>query len=67
MFDEAQARADFACIGKTAVQERIAALLIEGVCECPAKNLSGACCLGEVIKAVKRSHAERRAAGETIF
>lgn len=53
-FDEADVRAEIARAGRTSIPERIAALLIEGMCACLERNPSGACCLGEVNKAVRR-------------
>ncbi|MBO0723569.1 MAG: hypothetical protein J2P41_22280 [Blastocatellia bacterium] len=66
-FDEAQARDEIASAGKTTIPERIAQLLKQGMCECPARNPSGACCLGEVNKAVNRLLAEHQAECETKF
>lgn len=57
-FDEADAREEITRTGQTSIPQRIAALIKEGMCECPAKNPSGACCLGEVTKAVKRLLSE---------
>jgi hypothetical protein len=62
-FDEADARAEIARTGRTSIPQRIAALLKEGMCACPARNPSGACCLGEVNKAVKRLMAEHQQNG----
>lgn len=57
-FDESNAREEIARTGRSTIPQRIAALIKEGMCACPARNPSGACCLGEVNKAVKRLMAE---------
>jgi hypothetical protein len=57
-FYEAGAREEIARTGQTTIPQRIAALIKQGMCACPARNPSGACCLGEVNKAVKRLLAE---------
>lgn len=53
-FDEADVREEVESIGRTSIPQRIAELLKQKMCACPARNPSGACCLGEVTKAVKR-------------
>ena len=65
-FNEADASEEIAQTGQTSIPQRIAALLKQGMCACPERNPSGACCLGEVNKAVKRLLAERQAASEKI-
>ncbi len=57
-FDESDAREEIMSTGRTSIPERIAALIKQKMCACPARNPSGACCLGEVNKAVKRLMAE---------
>jgi hypothetical protein len=57
-FDEADARAEIASTGRCTIPQRISALIKQGMCACPARNPSGACCLGEVNRAVKRLIAE---------
>ena len=57
-FYEADARAEIAATGQSTIPQRITALIKEKMCACPARNPSGACCLGEVNKAVKRLQAE---------
>jgi hypothetical protein len=57
-FDEADAREEIMSTGLTSIPQRIAALIKQGMCACPARNPSGACCLGEVNKAVKRLMSE---------
>lgn len=57
-FDEADARAEIAATGRCTIPQRISALIKQGMCACPARNPSGACCLGEVKRAVKRLLAE---------
>lgn len=53
-FDEADVRKEIEITGRTSIPQRIAELLRQRMCACPARNPSGACCLGEVTKAVKR-------------
>lgn len=57
-FDESDAREEIMSTGRTSIPERIAALIKQRMCACPARNPSGACCLGEVNKAVKRLMSE---------
>lgn len=57
-FDEAGAREEIARTGLSTVPQRIAALIKERMCACPARNPSGACCLGEVNRVIKRLTAE---------
>jgi hypothetical protein len=56
-FDEAGAREEIRNTGRSTIPRRISALIKQGVCECPARNPSGACCLGEVNRAIKRLQA----------
>jgi hypothetical protein len=53
-FDEAGVRREIEEAGRSTVSERISALIKEGVCACAERNPSGACCLGEVNRVVKR-------------
>src|SRR5688572_18462354 len=53
-FDEADARAEISQTGSSIIPQRIAALIKQKMCACPARNPSGACCLGDVNKAIKR-------------
>jgi hypothetical protein len=46
--------------GRTTIPQRISALVKERMCACEERNPSGACCLGEVTKAVKRLMKEAR-------
>ena len=57
-FDESDARAEIAATGRCTIPQRISVLIKQGVCACPARNPSGACCLGEVNRAVERLLAE---------
>jgi hypothetical protein len=57
-FYEADAREEIARIGVTTIPQRITALIKQGMCACPERNPSGACCLGEVNKAVKQLLSE---------
>jgi hypothetical protein len=53
-FDEADVREEIALTGGSTVPQKISALVKQGLCACEARNPSGSCCLGEVIKAVSR-------------
>ena len=53
-FEEADAREEISQTGTSTIPQRIAALIKQKMCACPAKNPSGACCLGEVNKAIRR-------------
>lgn len=57
-FDERRARAEIALSGRCSIPQRITALIKQGMCACPERNPSGACCLGDVNRAVKRLLAE---------
>jgi hypothetical protein len=53
-FDEQDVREEIASTGRCLIPQRISALIKQGMCACPERNPSGACCLGEVNRAVKR-------------
>lgn len=53
-FDEKDLREEMATTGWSLIPQRIASLIKQGMCACPAKNPSGACCLGDVNEAIKR-------------
>ena len=53
-FDEADARSEITATGGCSIPQRISALIKGGMCDCPARNPSGSCCLGEVNRAVKK-------------
>ena len=53
-FDVSDARAEIAATGRCLIPQRISALIKQGMCACPARNPSGACCLGEVNRSVQR-------------
>jgi len=53
-FNEADAREEIAHTGQTSIPQRIVAYIKQGMCACRERNPSGACCLGEVNKAIKR-------------
>jgi hypothetical protein len=63
-FNEADAREEIASTGQTSIPQRIAALLKQGMCACPERNPSGACCLGAVNEAIKQLLAEHQAESE---
>lgn len=62
-FNEADAREEIRRTRRSSIPQRIAALIKQGMCACPSKNPSGACCLGEVNKVIKRLTSE---VGETV-
>lgn len=53
-FSEQDVREEIKAKGHTSIPQRISALIKERMCACEERNPSGACCLGEVTKAVKR-------------
>ncbi len=60
-FEEAEVRAEIALTDRTSIPQRITAFIKQGMCACEERNPSGACCLGEVNKTVKRLMAEHQA------
>jgi hypothetical protein len=54
-FDRSDVRKEVAETGECTIPSRIAAEVRAGRCACEAKNPSGACCLGEVKKAVREA------------
>jgi hypothetical protein len=57
-FELKDAREEIRRTGQTSIPQRIAALIKDGMCACTAMNPAGACCLGEVTRAVKRLMSE---------
>ena len=57
-FNESHAREEIEGTGQSSIPQRIAALIRQGMCACPARNPSGACCLGEVNRAITRLMTE---------
>lgn len=57
-FDESDFRDEINRTGKMATLGRIAELLKAGMCACETRNPSGACCLGDITKTVKRLQIE---------
>lgn len=53
-FYEQDVREEIEAKGNTTIPQRISALIREQMCACEERNPSGACCLGEVNKVVKR-------------
>jgi hypothetical protein len=53
-FDEADVCEEIARTGRSAIPQRISAMVKQGLCACEARNPSGACCLDEVTKSVTR-------------
>lgn len=64
-FDESQAREEIIETGTSTIPRRIAALIRQKVCACPTRNPSGACCLGEVNRAIKRLSNQENIIGVT--
>jgi hypothetical protein len=65
-FDERGAREEIARTGRCSIPERVTALIRQGLCACPERNPSGACCLGEVNRAIKRLLAEAARVQQTV-
>lgn len=57
-FDESDFREEIERTGKAESAKRIAELLKAGMCACETRNPSGACCLGDITKTVKRLQNE---------
>ena len=57
-FDEADARGEISSTGRSTIPQRISALIRQEMCACAERNPSGACCLGEVNRVIKRLLAE---------
>ncbi len=53
-FDEKDAREEISRTGTSTISQRIVELINQKMCACPTRNPSGACCLGEINKAIKR-------------
>jgi hypothetical protein len=53
-FDEADVREEIARTGGSAIPQKVNAMVKQGLCACETRNPSGACCLGDVVKAVTR-------------
>lgn len=53
-FDEADVREEIDHTGGSVIPQKITAMVKQGLCACEARNPSGACCLGDVIKTVTR-------------
>lgn len=64
-YDEADARGEISSTGRSTISQRISALIRQGMCACAERNPSGACCLGEVNRAIKRLLAEAAHANQT--
>lgn len=57
-FDESDFRDEINQTGKSTNLGRIAELMKAGMCACDTRNPSGACCLGDITKTVKRLQNE---------
>ncbi len=61
-FDESDFRDEIDQTGQTKILGQITQLLKAGMCACETRNPSGACCLGDITKTVKRLQSERQKA-----
>ncbi len=61
-FDESDFRDEIDQTGQTKILGQIIQLLKAGMCACETRNPSGACCLGDITKTVKRLQSERQKA-----
>lgn len=57
-FNESDFRDEIRKTGHTAIPARIVKLVKAGMCACETRNPSGACCLGDITKTVKRLQTE---------
>lgn len=57
-FDEADFKNEIVAVGQSTILSRIIKLVKAGMCACDTTNPSGACCLGDITKAVKRLQNE---------
>ena len=53
-FTEGDARGEIVRTGKSTIPATVSGLIKAGMCACEIRNPSGACCLGEVNRTVKR-------------
>jgi hypothetical protein len=53
-FDEGDVREEIGRTGGSMIPQKISVLVKQGMCACETRNPSGACCLGDVIEAVRR-------------
>jgi hypothetical protein len=53
-FTEGDAREEIVRTGKSNIPATVSRLIKARMCECEVRNPSGACCLGEVTRTVKR-------------
>lgn len=63
---EASIRTEFESHGRSSAVERIRAHIAAGRCACEVRNPRGACCLGDVIAAVKRVEAATGVASNDV-
>jgi hypothetical protein len=57
-FDEADFRDEIKATGQATISARIVKMVKAGMCACDTRNPSGACCLGDITKTVKRLQLE---------
>jgi len=56
-YTRADVRRDLEALGHTDIPDRIKAEIQAGFCACEIKNPSGACCLGDIVRAIKETEA----------
>lgn len=57
-FDESDFRDEIKATGQPTISARIVKMVKAGMCACDTRNPSGACCLGDITKTVKRLQTE---------
>lgn len=57
-FDETDFKNEISAVGQSTILSRIIKLVKAGMCACDTTNPSGACCLGDITKAIKRLQSE---------
>lgn len=62
-YTRADVRREIETLGSTDIPDRIKAEIQAGFCACEVKNPSGACCLGEVTRAIKEAQILNRPNG----
>jgi hypothetical protein len=59
-FDESDFRDEIKATGQAMIPAKIVKMVKAGMCACDTRNPSGACCLGDITKMVKRLQTELR-------
>ncbi len=66
-FTEGDAREEIVHMGKSTIPATVSGLIKARMCACEVRNPSGACCLGEVTRTVKRLSDERETSMKETF